>query len=87
MKIHVVVLETMDWKCCVICGSGGDLISPAASFQGNKQEIYASFLEAVKELKVLQCLPAKVKFSNDEDTEISKLSGTWHFEISLKMLR
>ncbi len=30
---HVVVLETMDWKCCVVCGGGGDLKCPAASFR------------------------------------------------------
>ncbi len=46
----MVVLETMDWKCCVVCGGGGDLKCPAASFQGNGQEIYASFLEAVNPL-------------------------------------
>ncbi len=81
----MVVLETMDWKCCVVCGGGGDLKCPAASFQGNGQEIYASFLEAVKEFKDLQCLPAEVKFSDDEDTETFMTNkAKWHKACHLK---
>ncbi len=71
LKIHVVT-ETMDWKCCVVCGGEGDLKCPAACFQGNGQEIYASFLEA-EEFKDLQCLPAEVKFSDAETFMTNKM--------------
>ena len=40
----------MDWALCIICGKagGGDLRCPLDSLQGNGQEIYGNFLQAVE---------------------------------------
>ena len=75
----------MDWNCCVICGGEGDLKCPADSYQGNGLEVYSCFLQAKKEFHELECLPSKVKFSEDEDAEsFMAKRAKWHKACHLK---
>ena len=77
----------MDWRSCVICGvcGGADLRCAADSNHKNGLEIYSNFLERVKEFVALECLPAKVKFSDEHDAEsFMENQAKWHKSCFLK---
>ena len=75
----------MSWQNCIICLKGsGNLRCPADSLQKNGQEIYGSFLTAVKQFKDLGALPVQVDFKDGTPGKFMENKAKWHKSCHLK---
>ena len=78
----------MDWALCIICGKagGGDLRCPLDSLQGNGQEIYGNFLQAVEGFQEINAMPVDLKIAADLLTVSSLVENRakWHRSCQLK---
>ena len=75
----------MNWQNCIICLKGsGNLRFPTDSLQKNGQEIYRSFLTAVRQSLDVDALPVQVDFKEGTPKKLMENKAKWHKSCHLK---